>query len=199
MHSSTPRRRGARVLIAAMGTALLLSGCGFGAQTLQPYTPAEGVNAQVGDVKVRNLVVISDDSGEGYVSASLVSPTNDTLVKVSGHPILLDGTPGTPLTVQGGTPVALTANRLAVLTEPTATLRVTSPDLQPGLIASVTLEFASGAHDAIQAPVLSPEDPVYSTVSAAPAATPTPTDAAATASPGATATPGATPTPTTTP
>lgn len=198
MHSSTPRRRGARVLIAAMGTALLLSGCGFGAQTLQPYTPAKGVNAQVGDVKVRNLVVVSDDSGEGYLSASLVSPTNDTLVKVSGHPIMLNGSAGTPLTVQGGIPVALTANRLVVLTEPTATLRVSSPDLQPGLLASITLEFASGAHEAIQAPVLSPEDPVYSTVSAAPVASATPTETAAA---GATATPGATPTPspTTTP
>jgi ABC-type uncharacterized transport system auxiliary subunit len=104
MHHSTPTRRGARVLIAAAASALLLSGCGFSAQTLQPYTPAEGVNTQIGDVKVRNLVLVSNEEGNGYVSASLVSPTRDTLVTVSGNPVKLDGSAGAPLTVVGGTP-----------------------------------------------------------------------------------------------
>ncbi|QIK71711.1 hypothetical protein G7070_04765 [Propioniciclava coleopterorum] len=194
MQSSTPRRRGARLLVAAVGSALLLSGCGFGAQTLQPYTPAEGVNAQVGTVKVRNLVVVSDEQGKGYLSASLVSSANDTLVKVSGHPILLDGNAGSSLVVTG-TPVALSANSLAVLTEPAATLQVSSSDLQPGLLAAITLEFASGAHETIQTPVLSPEDPVYATVSPAPAATATPPAATVSPAPGATPTPTPTRTP----
>ena len=113
MHTSTLRRRGAGVLAAGIGSVLLLTGCGFNAQTLQPYTPAEGVNAQVGTVKVRNLVLVSDASGKGYVSASLVSSANDTLVKVSGTPTLLNGSAGVPLTVSGGTPVPLSANKLA--------------------------------------------------------------------------------------
>ncbi len=188
MHTSTLRRRGAGVLAAGIGSVLLLTGCGFNAQTLQPYTPAEGVNAQVGTVKVRNLVLVSDASGKGYVSASLVSSANDTLVKVSGTPTLLNGSAGVPLTVSGGTPVPLSANKLAVLTEPTATLQVSSPDLKPGLLASVTLEFASGSHQTIQTPVLSVKDPIYATVSPAPAASSAP----ATATPGAT--PSATPT-----
>ncbi|WP_454227400.1 hypothetical protein [Propioniciclava flava] len=85
MHLSTPKRRAAHVMIAAAASALLLSGCGFNAQTLQPYTPAEGVNTQIGDVKVRNLVVVSDDEGHGYLSASLVSPKNTALVSVAGQ------------------------------------------------------------------------------------------------------------------
>lgn len=189
MQTSTLRRRGAGVLIAGIGSALLLTGCGFNAQTLQPYTPAEGVNAQVGTVKVRNLVLVSDESGKGYVSASLVSSVNDALVKVSGAPVLLSGAAGAPLTVSGGTPVALTANTMAVLTEPTAKVEVSSPDLRPGLLASVTLEFSSGSRETIQTPVLSVKNPNYATVS------PAPRSATATPLPGVTASA----TPTTTP
>jgi hypothetical protein len=128
-------------------------------------------------VKVRNLVLVSDEEGNGYVSASLVSPTRDTLVTVSGNPVKLDGSAGAPLTVvQGGTPVSLTPNKLVVLTDPTAALTVSSPDLRPGLVATVTLQFASGEQQSIQAPVLSPTDPIYATVSPAPSteATPSP-------------------------
>ncbi|MFZ2428694.1 MAG: hypothetical protein WAW71_11185 [Propioniciclava sp.] len=188
MHHSTPTRRGARVLIAAAASALLLSGCGFSAQTLQPYTPAEGVNTQIGDVKVRNLVLVSDEEGNGYVSASLVSPTRDTLVTVSGNPVKLDGSAGAPLTVVGGTPVSLTPNKLVVLTDPTAALTVSSPDLRPGLVATVTLQFASGEQQSIQTPVLSPTDPIYATVSPAPSTEATPA-ASGTPSASPTATP----------
>lgn len=173
MHLRHRRRSGASLLAAVFGSVLLLSGCGFGVQTLQPYTPAQGVNAEIGSVKVRNLAIISDAAGKGYVSASLVSPTNDTLAEVSGHPVMLDGSAGRPLAVTGGMPVALSANKLAVLTEPTASLEVSSPDLSPGLQASVTLVFASGFRQTIQTPVLSSKDPVYASVSPAPTPTPT--------------------------
>lgn len=169
MHSFRSRSAG---LLFAATSALLLSGCGFDAQTLQPYTPAQGVNADIGEVKVRNLAIISDTDGNGYVSGSLVSPANDTLDSVSGHPVMLDGSAGRPLTVSGGTPVALTANRLAVLTDPTASLTVSSPDLEPGLQASVTLVFASGVQQTVKTPILSSTDPVYISVSPAPKRTP---------------------------
>ncbi|RXW32951.1 hypothetical protein [Propioniciclava flava] len=197
MHLSTPKRRAAHVMIAAAASALLLSGCGFNAQTLQPYTPAEGVNTQIGDVKVRNLVVVSDDEGHGYLSASLVSPKNTALVSVAGNPIKLDGAAGASFKVGGGLPVSLTSNQLVVLTNPTATLTVSSPDLRPGLVASVALEFASGDRQVVQAPVLSPKDPVYATVSPAPSseatASPTHTLPTSTTDRGTAPTPTATP------
>src|SRR5690242_12568081 len=49
--TQTSRARAPRTLVATLlGTALLLlmSACGMDAQTAQPYTPAEGVNANVG-------------------------------------------------------------------------------------------------------------------------------------------------------
>lgn len=196
MDSSTRRRRrGARIVVAGLGAALLLTGCGFNAQTLQPYTPAQGVNVDTGDVKVRNLVLVSDDEGRGIVSASLISSRADQLTGIQGTPIKDDGTPGAPLTVSGGEPVDLPANQLVVLTNPQPVLSVSSPDLEPGMIADLTLTFASGATTSLRAPVMGYDDPIYETISPAPASPTASPAASATAAPS----PGATPTPGTTP
>jgi hypothetical protein len=72
---SPPRRAAGALLGLLAGLALLAtSGCGFDAQTLQPYTPAMGVNADVGadrGIHVRNLLIVSRERGQGFVSASL--------------------------------------------------------------------------------------------------------------------------------
>lgn len=197
MESTTRRRRGARMLVAGVGTALLLAGCGFDAQTLQPYTPAHGVNATAGPVKVRNLLVVSDAQGKGIVSASLVSPDADRLTAVSGTPIKADGTTGSPLQVSSTTQVALQPNQLVVLTEPQPVIQVSSPDLTPGLTVNLTLRFSSGVETTLIAPVASFTDPIYATVSPTPMpSTATPTPSVAGVTPPA---PGMTPAPTTTP
>ncbi|MBK8461912.1 MAG: hypothetical protein IPL36_02280 [Nigerium sp.] len=194
MESSTRhRRRVARALIAGVSAALLLTGCGFGAQTLQPYTPAHGVSIDVTasesnrQLKVRNLLIVAGESGEGVVSASVVSPVADSLVDVSGTPLKADGTKGTPLSVTKAADVALKPDQLVVLTTPEPAVRVASPDLRPGLTADVTLTFASGRTAQAIVPVMSYDDAIYATVSPAPAST-----AAATAE---TETPAPTPTP----
>lgn len=166
MDSSTRRRRrGARTVVAGVGLALLLTGCGFDVQTLQPYTPAHGVNVEAGSIKVRNLLVVSDDSGKGVVSASILSPKADKLVKVEGAPIKLDGSKGAPFTASGS--VDVPANQLAVLTNGAPAFSVSSADLKPGLTADVKLTFESGATAAVVAPVMSKDSPIYSTIAPA--------------------------------
>lgn len=193
MDSSTRhRRRGARA-VAGVGVALLLAGCGFNAQTLQPYTPAHGVNADADTIKVRNLLVVADEGGSGIVSASLLSTETDRLTAVSGRPIKADGTAGAPLTVTTGSQVALSPNQLLVLTAPTPVVTVTSPDLQPGLTAELALTFESGTTIQATAPVMSFDSPIYATV------TPTPAAPSASAEPTATPPASAEPTPTTAP
>ncbi|MDO5534323.1 MAG: hypothetical protein Q4F65_06705 [Propionibacteriaceae bacterium] len=196
MDSSTRRRRRAATIVAAgIGASLLLTGCGFDMQTLQAYTPAHGVSIDVTagensrQLKVRNLLIVADDQGEGILSASIVSPVDDELVRVEGAAHTMDNQVGSPLTVTGS-PVELTANRLAVLTDPTAAFTVSSPDLQPGLTVDLKLTFASGLEASAIAPVMSAEDPVYGAVSAAPSAAASPTASpAASPSPSPTATP----------
>jgi len=142
--------------------ALAVSGCGMNVQTLQPYTPAQGVNQNVGQVMVRNLVVIADTTGRGVVSASLVSYADDTLSAVAGVPQKSDGTAGSPLVVTTtGIPLTVTANTLFVLTLPPVRISVTSPDLKPGLLAEVTLTFAKAGPLKAMAPVVSSEQPEY--------------------------------------
>src|ERR671920_153284 len=71
------RARGLVGLLAVLGLLLVTAACGTDAQTLKPYTPAEGVNLDVGDsynpeqvVHVRNLLIISKKPGSGVLSAS---------------------------------------------------------------------------------------------------------------------------------
>ena len=85
-----------------LGLALLtlVSACGMNAQTLQPYTPAEGVNFNVGppgeSVQVRNLMILSREDGVGYVSASMVAEERDALTAVAGHPFKARRDPRAP-------------------------------------------------------------------------------------------------------
>src|SRR3712207_4267109 len=69
------RARGLAGLLAVLGLLLAVGGCGTDAQTLKPYTPAEGVNLDVGNsydlervVHVRNLMIISKQPGSGVLS-----------------------------------------------------------------------------------------------------------------------------------
>ena len=113
--ASTLRRIGVSLCVPL---ALALTGCGMNAQTLQPYTPAEGVNSSVGSVMVRNVLIIADNTGRGVLSASVATYSNDTLTGVTGTPQKSDGSLGSPLVVTStGLPATLAANTLTVLTD----------------------------------------------------------------------------------
>jgi hypothetical protein len=67
------RRSGAASALLA-AAALALSGCGTGANatTNAAYQPGEGAIATVGDVAVRNLVLVADGKGSGVLLGSIV-------------------------------------------------------------------------------------------------------------------------------
>ena len=160
--ASPLRRLGASLCVPL---ALALTGCGMNVQTLQPYTPAEGVNSSTGPVMVRNLLIVADNTGRGVVSASLVTYGDDTLTAVAGVPQKSDGTPGSPLVVTTtGLPVQLSSNTLVVLTNAPVRIAVTSPDLKPGLLADVTLTFTKGGPVKLVAPVVSASEPEYESI-----------------------------------
>ncbi len=160
--ASTLRRLGVSLCVPL---ALALTGCGMNVQTLQPYTPAEGVNSSTGPVMVRNLLIVADNTGRGVVSASLVTYGDDTLTAVAGVPQKSDGTPGSPLVVTTtGLPVQLSSNTLVVLTNAPVRIAVTSPDLKPGLLADVTLTFTKGGPVKLVAPVVSASEPEYESI-----------------------------------
>ena len=196
MPRTTRLPRGARLagVAAAVGACLALSGCGFDVQTLKDYTPANGVNVEQGTLKVRNLMIIANQSGTGRVSASIVSQDKaDTLASVTGSAKKADGTTGSALTIGGGGGLALPSGKLVVLTDPaTPAITVSGADLKPGLGAKLHLQFGSGVTKDVDVPVVDASDPAVAGVTSA-----TPSSAAsasasasttASASPSATAT-----------
>lgn len=171
-----PGRLPRALATAACAAGLLLgaSGCGFEAQTLQPYTPAEGVNIDVATepgigpvVMVRGLMIISDTDGQGFLSAALVVERSDTLVDVSGVPIGPDGAQGPPLTVT--VPDGLTlepAEGAVVLVDDRTVVTVEGEGLVAGLTAELTLSFAEAGDVTLIVPIVELDD--YSTVTPPP-------------------------------
>lgn len=163
-------------VVAAL-TVMVTAGCGFDVQTLQPYTAADGVNFTLGGgekppLKVRNLFIIADDSGKGFVSASMiVDGGSDTLRSITGVALDPNGKDAGAIAIATFPPVAIGSDRLVVLTD-LAPISVSGP-LKPGLEARLVLTFAaSGAHT-IVVPVVDAKDPVYAGVTPSPtAATP---------------------------
>lgn len=193
--------RGRRIAAAAaaLGVSLALTGCGFDAQTLQPYTPAEGVNIATGSLLARNILVIADSAGQGRLSASLMSRDKaDTLTTVTGSALKTDGSTAGPLTI-GAANVALPAGKLVVLTaDGAAPISVSGTGLKPGSAAKLRFQYGSGVTQELEVPVVDAANPIYASLAPkAPAATATATTApTATAAPtaaSASATPGATP------
>jgi hypothetical protein len=169
--------RGGTSLLLVIGL-LLVSGCGQDVQTNLPYTPAEGVNIDVGNpadpdkvVHVRNLLIISWEPGRGVVSASIVTDDRDALTAVSGTPIKVDGTEGAPFTATIGNTVSIANGAQVVLTDQ-APITVESPDLAAGLDAVVTLAFQNAGEVTLRAPVVDGNESQYATLKPTPTSTP---------------------------
>lgn len=155
----SPIARSRRLSVAAaalgLGAALTLTGCGFDAQTLQPYTPADGINLTQDTLKVRNLLIIVDDSGKGRLSGQLTNGNKaDALTGVSGTALKVDGTPAGAITAASPS-VKIPAGGMAVLTDPGNEVMVSSPDLKAGLGSQLKLTFASGISMDARVPVVS--------------------------------------------
>ena len=168
--------RGGASLLLVIGLLLVSGACGRNAQTSRPYTPAEGVNIDVGDptmpnkvVHVRNLEIISFAPGEGILSGAIVTADRDALTAVSGTPLKVDGTESAPFTATIPNTVSVANGALVVLTDQ-APITVKSPDLVPGLDAIVTLAFQNAGEVTLRVPVVDGNEAPY--VSLKPTPTP---------------------------
>jgi len=164
----------AAALLLTIGLVLVAGACGREAQTLQPYTPSEGVNIDVGNpsdpnrlVQVRNLLIVSKTPGEGVLSATMVTGARDELTGVTGNAIKVDGSAGAPLTATLTSTVSFANGRVLVLTDGSPiTLR--SADLAPGLTANVKLQFRNAGEGTAVVPVVDGNEPQYASISPAP-------------------------------
>ena len=171
--SLSPVRRLAAAL--AFGALLSVTACGLDVQTMKPYTPAEGVQVDVtpaadpqAAVKIRNLLIVAPEPGEGFLSGSMTTRGKDALTGVSGVAIKGDGAAGAPLVVELDRPIAVADGALVVLTSgPFITVK--SADLAPGRTAALTLQFQNAGEISLQTTVVDGKEGQWASV------TPTPT------------------------
>ena len=177
--------RATRALVAlllSLGLMGLVAGCGMDAQLLKPYNPADGTNLDVGEdgtLKVRNLLVVSDAKGEGYLSATIVSNAQERLTGITVAPQSLDGSTGQPVPATLPAPVELPPGALVVLTDQPL-IRVSAPGIEAGSSATVTMQFAQAGAVTLICPVVDGTVPPWSEISASqettasPSASPSP-------------------------
>ena len=162
-------------LLLSLGLALTTSACGTGTnvQTLNPYTPSNGVNFDAGDVRIRGLLVLSRSKGEGFLVGHIVSAGTDSLQGITGTAMKADGSEGAPLNVALGSPIRLTnGSDIELLTRPIITIR--SADLEEGLTVKMVLNFERAGEVSSTVPVLDADAAEYVTASPSPAAAATP-------------------------
>ena len=125
-------------VLIALASLALTAGCAAGnnAQTLQPYSPGDGVLANSGTIRVLNALVVADATGTtGVVSLTIVNrgKRDDSLTDLTSADGSVD------LTGNQALPAGQ-AVRFGATTEPSATIG----DLKskPGRSITLTLSFA---------------------------------------------------------
>ena len=157
----TPSRRRPAALIAAVSAGLLLPGCSFWAPNtaIQPYAPAEGLQAELGDTLVRNMLVVSEgDGAAGVLVGALVNRgEEDTVVQVEV------GDTSVEIEVPAGVSVALGRERPRPDTEASTIVseRVEIDEVDPiaGGVIDVTVTDPTFGSADLRVPVKLPEGP----------------------------------------
>jgi len=159
------------VVAATLVLLATIAGCGFNAQTLQPYTPADGVEFSIGQpnsgpvLKVRNLLIVAKPDGTGFLSGSMfVTEGTDELVGVKGQALQSDGTDAGALTVGAFTPLEIGSHALTVLVDQPA-ITISQANMKAGLTVELTLSFATAGDYTLRVPVIAADNPVWATVS----------------------------------
>ena len=171
--------------VTAVTTALLLgtAGCGFFVPTAtnKQYAASDGVSVNVGDLKIRNVILITDSTGAGSLIGTIVNDTTNP----QNITIELRGTTSVTATVASSTAVTeMGTNGSTVL--------FAGANLVAGTYEPVYFQY--GGQDGVLAtiPVLDGTDPLYAPFEPSkltPTATPTPWNDLVTTAPTATPTP----------
>lgn len=158
MSITEPCRRRTAATAAAASAALLLGGCSFWAPNtaVQPYAPSYGVQSELGELLVRNVLVVSEGDGEaGLLAAGLANRGDEDLtvtIEVGGTVDEIDLPADATLLV--GEPDASTD-----VAEDVETVRfvVDAVDPIPGDVIEVVVSDGVSGSVTLRAPVYLPE------------------------------------------
>lgn len=144
-------------LVATAALAVSLSACTASAW-VQDAPPAAGTQTDVGGLKLRNFMVVSDEAGDAVILGGISS--RDAAAQVAGISVAAQAEDGTFGTAQN---VAYTAdlNKGGTVILDGAETRFTDPDLILGRLATVSVAFADGQTASLEAPIYSSEHPDF--------------------------------------
>lgn len=155
----TARKFGARKAIAAaIASAALFSGC-TQSGWVPEAPPAAGSQTELPSrEKVRNLMFVVDDSGQGVLLGAISTVEGAEVADITYAPERPDGTFGEADSL--GFSTELGPQGVVQLEGPE--LAVSNPDLSPGRLADVTVDFAEKGTVSLQVPVYSSEHEDFS-------------------------------------
>jgi hypothetical protein len=158
----TPVRRRVSALAAGVALAAVTAGCQVNSpqQTQVAYVPADGVPADVGQLAVRNLVLVGQGDGPAVVTGSAINLGTDPMT-VKFQPQPAQGAATAP----SGSEVSLGPREQVDLA--TKGLEISGVTAKPGTLIPVTITSSTGGTTVAQVPVL-PPNLYYSTVTPAP-------------------------------
>jgi hypothetical protein len=162
------RRQHLAVLAAVSALALTLTGCGsIRTQTQQWYTPADGASAEAGDIALRNVVVVADESGEE--SAVLA-----TFANRGEEDQLLEVRVGDATATPTGGDLTIPADGYATLGPGETEVEVEGADAVPGTFVEVEFRFERAPRTTVDALVQAAEGEYENALPAPREASPTP-------------------------
>ncbi len=152
------------MLATTVATAAVLSGCQVMSpvQTTVAYQPANGVAVDLGDVQIRDLVVVCSAKGEVGTLSGMVVNNGSRPVTIS----FAAGASGDSVMAQAP------ADKQTRLSGIPATAPVTLPsiDSSPGGIVTLTVSTPAAGASEVSVPVLLP-DGIYANITPAPLVT----------------------------
>ncbi len=167
------RARIAATVAVAASLVFSTAGCSFFAaqSTLKRYDPSDGVGATVGQVKVRNALLLTKD---GQVASFLVNLVNDGQKTVNVL-IQYNGTTASGMPGKVDTRVQLDAGEVKTFgSSETRQLIFTGIDSKPGSLFPVFVQYGTQAGEQLLVPVLDGSLSEYSTLLPTPLPTATP-------------------------
>jgi hypothetical protein len=178
------RSRRTVAVLGGIAVATLASGCMVFSpvQTDVPYEPADGISAEVGDLAIRDLLLVGGGGQAAVVSGAVIN--------LGTEPIRVQVVPQEQAGPGGGSEIQVGPREQINLAE--ESLQFEALAAKPGTIVPVAVTAQPGGTTIVDVPVLAATGP-YATVTAAPAA------ATTTATPTTTPTESPTQTPTESP
>lgn len=145
-----------RSIASALVAAALLTGtagCGVFVEsaTLKPYAASDGVNANVGDLKLRNMLLIANMYGDVALIGTVINDSGENVSLQVGLPAVAGASIATGLFT------GLTRLDESVLND----VVFNGTGLKGGQLADVEFQYGNSGSVVVSVPVLDWTDPLY--------------------------------------